>query len=368
MLKEVDWLVSDGWLVDTLGLGESSPVNGEHIAIKLPGPLQRYGSYFLRNKRLRFSLLYGKHLPANFEATLAGYDLLVIHDPTFSPWTDLRNVAKLNGGKGIHFDLHENHVDSLSRNLVEKIAFESYRRWEVSQLKSLISHLAPMSTITSVSPWISEIYESHLGARVSTIRNAPKRLLAEPSELEIENIQLVHHGVGTTHRGIEQSIIAMRHLPPKYTLNFHLVSGPVYMAKIRILSLLLGVKKRVTFHSPVPTAEISKTINKYDIALIVIPPITENERHAFPNKFFESLQAGLAIVTGPNPLMSDIVRRSNLGVVLNGWKSKDIVAGLLGTSVKAFRACKTNTKAVSKEFSSAVDRDVFLRCVSIHFH
>ena len=366
LLREVDWLISEGWLVDTIGLGEKSPSNGTHISVRLPGPLKRYGAYLLRDTRLRFSFLYGNHLPPNFESELASYDLLVVHDPTFTPWKDLRSVANSTGGKGIHVDLHENHVDTLSRNLIEKIAFESYRRWELSQLKTFISDLAPMSTVSSVSPWISERFESFLGTTVSTIRNAPKRLVADPSSLDIENIQLVHHGVGTTHRGIEQSIFAMRNLPANYTLNFHLVSRPIYMLKVRLLSLILGVKKRVVFHDPVATAEISGSINKYDIALIVIPPITENERHAFPNKFFESIQAGLAIMTGPNPLMSKIVSDYNLGFVIKGWKSKDIVAGLLNTPAAEICLYKENTQVVSKEFCSDADRNVFIDAIARH--
>jgi hypothetical protein len=74
--------------------------------------------------------------------------------------------------------------------------------------------------------------------------------------------------------------------------------------KIKSLAIICGVSKRVIFHKPVPTKEISANVNRYDIALVVIPPITENELHALPNKFLESIQGRLAIVTGPNPRMA----------------------------------------------------------------
>jgi hypothetical protein len=186
---------------------------------------------------------------------------------------------------------------------------------------------------------------------------------AQPSRVDPFSIQLVHHGVGTTHRGIEQSIIALRDLPNAYRLNFHLVSGPTYLLKVRLLAFLLGVHRRVTFHDPVPTPEIPKALNAYDLALVVIPPITENEREALPNKFFESIQARLAIVTGPNPTMARTVSELGIGIVIRGWKSGDIIEGVLSLSANQIQQLKANVHSVSSNFSSDVDQLSFKKTI-----
>ncbi len=364
VLKETLWLAEAGWSVDTLGLGADSTANGKHIPVRFPRAIERYFIYFVRSKNLRFWLLYERFLPRNFRESLNDYDLVVIHEPTYMPSKDLQDFIEGRKGAGIHIDLHEDHINGLSRNFLEKFAFESYWKWELGHLTRVVRELAPRATVSSVSDWISQVFAKHFGARVSTIRNAPAIQNLKPSETDRESIQLVHHGVGTTHRGIEQSIIAMRKLPERFNLNFHLVAGPMYELKIKALAIICGVSKRVFFHKPVPTKEISANVNRYDIALVVIPPITENELHALPNKFLESIQGRLAIVTGPNPSMAEIVEASGIGIVLTGWASGDIVKGLLELDLNKISIYKNHTEDISEKYSSLSDNQTFLECVS----
>lgn len=366
ILKEIDWLSGDGWQVDTLGLGRVSPTNGQHIQIGSSSSIARYFTYFVRIKKLRFWLLYGRYLPRNFTQILESYDLVVIHEPTFFPSGALQEFIEKRKGRGIHVDLHEDHLSTLSRNTLEKFAFEAYRAWELSLLTSSITKLGQEATLSTVSSVLSSKYESAFARPVAVVRNAPLALDAKPSAVDPLAIQIVHHGVGTTYRGIEQSIIAMRELPSEYRLNFHLVSGPTYLIKIRLLAFFLGVYGRVRFHHPVPTRDIPKALNAYDLAIVVIPPITENEREALPNKFFESIQARLAIVTGPNPTMARIVNDFEIGVVITGWKSKDIVQGVLSLSVGEINRLKSNVHSVSPTFSSDSDQATFQKTISRH--
>jgi glycosyltransferase involved in cell wall biosynthesis len=366
MLKEIEWLKSEGWVVDTLGMGEGSPANGRHIQIGFPNSISRYLTYFIRIKRLRFWALYGRYLPKNLSQILEHYDLVIVHEPTFFPSIELQKFIENRAGHGVHVDLHEDHLSTLSRNPLEKFAFESYRAWELKCLYSTIRTLGPATTISTVSSTLSHKFRAAFGRPVSIVRNAPRALDVQPSRVDPRAIQLVHHGVGTTHRGIEQSIIAMRSLPSVYHLNFHLVSGPTYMIKIRLLAFLLGVQGRVTFHKPVPTHQIARSLNRYDLALVVIPPITENEREALPNKFFESIQARLAIVTGPNPTMAQLVEDKGIGVVIHGWKSKDIVQGICSLSVSDLERLKANVNRVSSAFSSDSDQLEFQNTIGAH--
>lgn len=366
ILKEIDWLSADGWQVDTLGLGIVSSTNGQHHQIGSSSSIARYLTYFVRIKKLRFWLLYGRYLPRSFTQILESYDLVIIHEPTFFPSGALQEFIEKRRGRGIHVDLHEDHLSTLSRNPLEKFAFEAYRAWELGSLTSAITKLGSDATVSTVSSVLSAKYESVFGRPVAVLRNTPASLNIDPSGVDPDAIQLVHHGVGTTHRGIEQSIIAMRGLPSVYQLNFHLVSGPTYLIKVRLLAFLIGVHKRVKFHDPVPTPDIPKALNSYDLALVVIPPITENEREALPNKFFESIQARLAIITGPNPTMAHIVNDLNIGVVIKAWQSKDIVEGVLGLTVGQIERLKANVHGVSSTFSSDSDQATFQKTIRRH--
>jgi hypothetical protein len=363
VLKEVSWLTEAGWEVDTLGLGSHLPVNGKHIRIKLPLFITRYLSYTVRHNQIKFWLLYGRFLPRNLGQLLEKYDLIVIHEPTFLPSPDLQRFLASNKRAAIHIDLHEDHLGGLARNRFEKLVFDSYRRWEMGFLnRSLASRVKKLS-LSTVSVPISEKYATHLGVSVAVVRNAPDYIDIRPSEVNNSRIEIVHHGIGTKHRGIERAIIAMRSLPRHYRLNFHLVTSQTYLTKVRFMALVLGLVKRVKFHKPVPTREISRVLNRYDLALIVIPPVNENERDTLPNKFFESIQARLAIVVGPNPTMAKTVLAARNGVVAKGWGSMDIVEGVLSIEVRDILDKKLASGAFAKQASSSPDRIAFLQCI-----
>jgi hypothetical protein len=61
--------------------------------------------------------------------------------------------------------------------------------------------------------------------------------------------------------------------------------------------------------------EIVPLSNAYDIGLYLLPPSSFNNLHALPSKFFEFLQALLAIAIGPFQEMARIVREFRYKVV-----------------------------------------------------
>jgi hypothetical protein len=111
---------------------------------------------------------------------------------------------------------------------------------------------------------------------------------------------------------------------------------------------------------PVPSRELASELNNYDLALVVIPPVTVNEDQAVPNKLFESIQARLGLIVGPNSAMSKIVLDHNIGRVLEGWTPADIVSGLNSISADEIAKYKRSSGAASEEFSTNLDKKVFL--------
>jgi glycosyltransferase involved in cell wall biosynthesis len=67
-----------------------------------------------------------------------------------------------------------------------------------------------------------------------------------------------------------------------------------------------------------------------DVALCTLPPLSYNQRHSTPNKFFEAMAAGTPIVLGPDlPVMEDILRREDLGRVARSLAPVDIAAAIV---------------------------------------
>lgn len=362
-LKEIAWLQEQSWVVDTIGLGSAPPINGTHQSMKLPSFLFRAFYYLVPNMKVRFDGLYGQFFPKKLSLALDKYDLIIVHDLTLIPLPQIRDEVKRRSGHAVIIDLHENHVDSLSRNKIEELVFGRYRKWEYSQFKSLVEATASGITLTTVSGDIASAFKDSVGVLPSILRNAPAFVDQEPSDVHSQTIRLVHHGVGTNYRGIEESIQAMRHLPPNFSLTFYLVSSQLYLLKLKLLVLLAGVKTRVLFMNPVPTRQLATELNKYDLALVVIPPVTVNEDQAVPNKLLESIQGRLGLIVGPSSAMSKIVRDYGLGRVLKGWAEADIVKGLSDISRDEIVGFKKNSREVSGIYSSSLDKVVFLKLI-----
>lgn len=66
-----------------------------------------------------------------------------------------------------------------------------------------------------------------------------------------------------------------------------------------------------------------------DVALVPLPAISFNQRHATPNKFFEAIVAGTPVVIGPDlPVMEAIVRSADLGVVARSVSPDGLAAAI----------------------------------------
>jgi hypothetical protein len=365
ILKEIDWLENRGWLVDTLGLGSESASKGKHFQAIPNSALIRYLCYLIPSQKLKFNFQYESTLSILTQELLQNYDLLIIHDLTLLPHRVLQAEIHRRSGVGIQIDLHEDHLESLARNRVEALVFDNYRKWELSHLVKISEIPENRVSFTSVSERISRRFGEFLGAEVSTVRNAPRYQSLAPTAFDPGQIKLVHHGVGAPHRGIEASIKALKSLAPEFELHLLLLSSRAFLFKLRLLIRSLRLENRVTIHPPVKTVDIPTFVNQFDIALMVIPPVTVNEMHAMPNKFFESVQGCLAILTGPNPDLADAVKRHGLGVVADGWTAQDISAALLSTSVTAWTDFKKASQENAKVFSSSQDELEFVHSVAM---
>jgi len=366
VLKEIDWLRSAGYDVATFGHGLPPQDVQTHYQLPPSSTFIRYLSYFIRSPKVRFWLNYARNLgKLDSPPDLKEFDLLVVHEPTLFPWTELSREMERRRGIGVHIDFHEDHTNSLSRTFLERVVFEKYRRWEWELVVRSIG-LAQSATISSCSNSISKRISAALSRSVVTIRNSAPRRILPPREPHDQEIRLVHHGVGTRDRGIESYVKAMRKLPTNFSLTLMLVAPPLYKLKLWVMIYLLGIQKRVTMKPPVPTKNIPEAVNEFDLSLMVIPPVTENERLALPNKFFESVQARVGVITGPNPDMRSIVETHNLGIVLPDWSLAEILKSLLETSRDQIISFKESCEGASLLLSSEPDKRAFIALLKKH--
>lgn len=202
---------------------------------------------------------------------------------------------------------------------------------------------------TTVGSEIVNLYSEHYGVTPRLMRNAAKFVDLEPTPVK-ENgpIRLVHSGMAVAARGLDKMVEAIKQLN-NFTLDLYLVpagDGGKFLSK---LEKQAEDCDRITFHDPVKPADLPKTLNQYDVGAYWIPPYSTNARLALPNKFFDFVQARLALALGPTVEMAKLVNEYDLGVIADGFDVPDIVNSLKTlTPENVWQAKQASHKAASK--------------------
>ena len=109
---------------------------------------------------------------------------------------------------------------------------------------------------------------------------------------------------------------------------------------------------RVKFRCPVSPEQIVKTLREYDVGLHVIPPTSFSYLHALPNKFFEAIMAGLAVIVGPSIEMATIVQRYQLGLVADNFEPLDVARVLNNLSSSQIDFMKKQSIKAASELNA----------------
>lgn len=207
------------------------------------------------------------------------------------------------------FDAHEYAPRQFDNSLTWKLFLQGYQTY---LCQAYIPRAAAMFTVCQ---GIADQYERDTGVRPQVMTSAPEYHDLQPNLKPdgTTKIRMIHHGAASPPREIERMIAAMRFLDDRFELDLLLVPGS--QAYIAQLQELARPDPRIRLLPPVPMADLVRVSSQYDVGLFLAPPTTFNLRHALPNKFFEFIQARLAVAIGPSPEMARLVQEYDCGVV-----------------------------------------------------
>ena len=231
--------------------------------------------------------------------------------------------------------------------------FEDRWRWRVFFQRYYTylcrSYLPRTAAMTTVCEGIAMEYR-RFGVQPGVLLNcpAPQDLPVRP--VNPQRIRLIHHGIAATSRRMELTLELMQYLDERFTLDLMLMnSEPAYMRKLREHA---ARDSRIRFRDPVPMQEIAATIAEYDIGVFLLPPVNFNYHFALPNKFFEFVQARLAVAIGPSPEMARIVRQYGFGVVADNFDPRELARRLMALERADIEAMKRCSDAASRELNA----------------
>jgi hypothetical protein len=102
--------------------------------------------------------------------------------------------------------------------------------------------------------------------------------------------------------------------------------------------------------------EIVPFTNQYDIGLFLVPPTNFNLEHTLPNKFFEFIQARLAVAIGPSIEMKKIVEEYDCGVVSSDFTPKTLAKQLNALTTEKITYYKNQSHKAASVLNADTNR------------
>ena len=267
----------------------------------------------------RFQLLFEKGFLfyAAFNFRLFRY--LISHRAQLLVSNDLDTLAakylasKFKRSCRLVYDTHEyfTEVPELQGRPFVKGFWERIEKWIFPKLE----------TVYTVNHSIAKLYADKYQKEVLVVRNvSPKwnptaRKSRQDLGLEENKFIVILQGAGiNVDRGAEEAIESVRDL--ENVLLIILGDGDA-VPKLKAHVETSSLTDSIMFLSKKPYAEMMQYTACADLGLTLDKPSNLNYRFSLPNKLFDYLHAGIPVICTDLPEVAGIVRKHDVGVVLN---------------------------------------------------
>lgn len=268
-------------------------------------------------------------------------------------------ALKLANGRPVHLDAHEYSPREFEEKPLWRATFGRLYHYICRR------YLSKVSSLTTVAHGIADEYRKQYGVAADVVYNAPTFQAMKPQSLQ-GPIRLIHHGAAISSRHLEVMIEMMGHLP-EAQLDFMLVeTDPRYFLELKTKA---APYSNIRFIPPVGVHEICEVLNRYDVGVYLLPPVNFNHANALPNKFFEFVQARLAIAIGPSQEMASLLNRFQLGVVADNFSPESLAQAIAGMTREKISEYKRNADVAASSlcfeknggtFKQMIDRKIYL--------
>ncbi len=268
------------------------------------------------------------------------YDIILANDINTLP---LAVSLKQQYRSKVYFDAHE----------FAPLEFENNDDWRrtFGKLNEYLcaSYIPQTDKATTVGRFIAMEYQKLTGVDFDVVYNAPEFQTLHPLVVNPSKIRFVHHGAAIRSRKLELMIDLFKNLEDRFELNLIIV--PLNSGYLEELELRASNSKNIRFHKPVATQEISRFINQFDISLIIIPPVNFNYRYQMGNKYFESIQARLMIISGGSVEAEEMIEKYKIGLSVDINHFKNLVKRIRNLEVTEIMSFKQNSDQVARKLS-----------------
>ena len=280
------------------------------------------------------------------------YDAVVAIDVQTLPL-----AFELAKGAPVVFDCHEHFPTEYDED-------PKWRFWHKAHVNKLGAKYMPRCarTVTVSNGLAKEFAVRYSIPEPAVVYSGPPYEDLPVRPVSDDHIRLVYHGRAHSGRHIENMIKAMDYADKRFTLD--LVLAHRRSQDDGYLDALVSARKNVRISPPFAMEEISQRTNElYDIGLFILAPSSYSYKHAMPNKFFEFIQARLAIAIGPSPDMSEMVRQYDLGIVSDDFTPQSMASKLNALTTADIMRFKQNADKAARVLNANNNMAKFCRLV-----
>ncbi len=310
-------------------------------------PWSKAASQALRSMRC-FDHAYWRHPSVQkwlIELSGLNFAVILVNDAVTLPL-----AFRIAGERPVVFDAHEY---APSEHLLDW-------RWRVLIQPSIDwacqTYIPQTAGCMTVSQGIADLYEVNYGGDFTVVTNASRYEDLSPQPVDASNIKLVSWGAADPQRKLELMFDAMELLGPRFSLDLILVPGDEnYIEKLKAKA---ASSPSIRFLPRVPMPELPSFGNAYDIGVFVLPDGHANQTYALPNKFFEFIQARVAVAIGPSVEMEPIANQFDVGIVAEAFTAEALADAIRATSPERLSQLKANTNNAAKALNAEANAEL----------
>lgn len=268
---------------------------------------------------------------------LGSFDVIVANDLETLPV-----ASKVAGHARIVFDAHEFYPgqhppkgDGHRLNLQADSLCREYLRYAQGMM--------------TTAPEMSEHYFNTYGIYAEDIPNCPRyENITIKFRSSDEPIRLIYHGACRTGRGIEAAIDGVLSSSSQFEL-FLMFAGSRTPEVAIHADQAAANSSRIHLIPAVHPAKIASRISEFDIGVSTLESNALNHHLTTANKFFEAIQARLAVISGPQRAVQRLTKELNVGWSLEHVTAEAFAKTLAETNHKQITEFKTNADRAARD-------------------
>lgn len=267
-------------------------------------------------------------------------------------------IAKLCGARLI-YDSHEYWADIEGHS-----SFPGYLRRMLMRAEQVLARAA--DGVIAVSAGIAARLQQELRVpSVVVVRNVPEYWRVRNEELLLrkklgireQDIVFLYQGGIAEGRGVKELLLAYLSAEIQESTLVFMGDGPM-VPELKSIWEQAKAPESVAFLPTVPQSELPKYTSDADIGLLPLLRLSQKLELSLPNKLFEYVQGGLAIIASDLTEIGAVMRKDKLGLLCPPGDIAALTSAMqrLGSSRQTVRIFKNAANAVRKKYCWEVER------------